>query len=71
MTTDTCDHTWGEAEECETGRGLVRSPICTQCGALKHEVDLRARRLLEQNRAEFKPSFAPVHTHQAQFFHDV
>lgn len=71
MSADHCTHTWGEAEECETGRGLIRTPICTQCGALKHEVDLRERRLLEENRGPFRPSFAPVHKHQTQFFTDV
>lgn len=71
MIVEQCTHTWGEAEECETGSGTVRTPICTQCGALKHEVDLRARRLLEQNRAEFRPTFAAkptVHTHQTEMF---
>ncbi len=69
---DQCSHTWGEAEECETGRGLIRTPICTACGALKHEVDLRARRMLEENRGEFRPTFRPpVHAHQAKLFPDA
>jgi len=69
MTNDDCTHTWGEAEECETGYGLVRTPVCTQCGAIKHQVDLVARRKLEASWIESpRPR---VHTHQAQIFPDV
>lgn len=67
-----CVHAWGEAEECETGMGLVRSPVCQHCGALKFDVDLRERRRLEINRAEAPVVWRPrVHTHQAQMFPEV
>lgn len=70
MNDEQCNHAWGEAEECETGRGIVRTPVCNHCGALKFEEDLRARRRVEAARIEFRP--APrVHDHQVQIFSDV
>ncbi len=66
MNDDTCQHVWGEAEECETRMGLMRSPVCTICGALKAEVDQHAHDRAEQARNE-----RAVHAHQVKFFENI
>lgn len=38
MSDEQCDHSWGGTEEVETSGGIVHSPLCRHCGAVKLEV---------------------------------
>lgn len=51
-----CQHVWGDAELCETRFGLMHSPTCRHCGAVKLEVE---RRRVVVARPEF-PKVMPV-----------
>ncbi len=44
---DQCEHAWGEVEEVELGIGIVHSPLCKHCGAVKLEV---GRQVAERRR---------------------
>lgn len=49
--TEACEqHSWGEAEECETSLGVMWSPTCKHCGAVKLELERRARARAEVDR---------------------
>ena len=73
-------HFWGEAEDCETSLGNMWSPVCKHCGAVKLEVDRRARSRAEVDRrlaqaAEIKTNIPPagvvVHPFQTEIFTDT
>lgn len=80
MNDDACEqHSWGEAEECETSLGVMLSPTCKHCGAVKLELDRRARARAEVDRrlaaaAEIRTNIPPagtvVHPFQTEFFTD-
>lgn len=38
MSTEGCEHSWGDPEVVEVRMGIVHSPLCKHCGAVKLEV---------------------------------
>lgn len=60
MSDDQCDHVWGEPEEVElAGMGVVHSPLCKHCGAVKLEVGRQAaerRRMAWLEREAIAPA---------------
>lgn len=63
MNDEACEvHSWGDAEDCETTHGNIRSPVCKHCGAIKLEHDMRARTRMENDRrlAALAPIPAPL-----------
>lgn len=42
MSDENCQHSWGEVEEVESLMGIIYSPICRHCGAVKLEVGRQA-----------------------------
>lgn len=50
MSAEQCEHVWGDVEEVELGIGIVHSPLCKHCGAVKLEV---GRRVAERRRQDW------------------
>lgn len=56
---EVCDHSWGDAEMCETPLGNISSPVCRHCGAVKLVED-RRRSIPRPLRPVSIPPPAPI-----------